>query len=299
MRALPTLRQLRYLVALDEHRHFGRAAEACLVTQSTLSAGLQELENLLGVVLVERTKRRVLMTPLGNQIADRARGLLRDAEDLADLAQAAGEALTGPLRLGVIPTIGPFLLHRVLPGLRAAYPRLRLELREERTAVVLERLNAGDLDVGLIAFPWPTDDLEVAIIADDPFVVALSPDHPLAREPGPVPTVALAQAEMLLLEEGNCLKEHALAACSLAPARAGGIQATSLHTLVQMVAGGLGMTVLPKLAVDGDILRGTNLVTRPLLGGEQGRQIGLCWRRSSPRAEEFRLLAAEIGRLGF
>jgi LysR family hydrogen peroxide-inducible transcriptional activator len=276
MKILPTLRQLRYLVALAEHRHFGRAAEACLATQSTLSAGLQELENLLGVVLVERTKRKVMLTPL--------------AEEIADLAAAAAEPLSGPLRLGVIPTIGPFLLPRVLPHLRAAHPGLRLYLREDLTARLLERLGSGDLDAVLIALPYHAPDIETLEVSEDPFVLACPPDHPLAAKQN-LRSADLVGAELLLLEEGHCLRDHALAACHLpGPARGEGVLGTSLPTLVQMVANGLGVTLLPRMAVECGILAGTNLVTRPIAdAGVRG--IGLAWRPSSPRKADFRALA--------
>ncbi|MBY0430001.1 MAG: tRNA lysidine(34) synthetase TilS, partial [Rhodospirillales bacterium] len=290
MRPLPTLRQLRYLVALADHLHFGRAAEACLVTQSTLSAGLQELETLMGVMLVERTRRRVMLTPLGTEMVARARLLLREAEDLTDTARAAAEPLTGPLRLGVIPTIGPYLLPRALPALREAYPRLKLYLREDLSARLLDQLNSGALDALLLALPYPAEEVEFEELCQDDFLLVAPPSHPLAARPKLVPE-DLAGSELLLLEEGHCLREHALAACRLAAP--GGVQGTSLATLVQMVAGGLGVTLLPRLAVEGDVLRGTDLVARPVEGGE-ARRLGLMWRRSSPRGREFRLLAQAL-----
>ncbi|CAA7627002.1 hydrogen peroxide-inducible genes activator [Magnetospirillum sp. SS-4] len=286
---LPTIRQLRYLVAVAEHLHFGRAAEACLATQSTLSAGLQELESLLGVTLVERTKRRVLMTPLGDEVVVRAREVLRGAEDIADLARAAGQPLSGPLRLGVIPTIAPFLLPQVLPDLRRSYPGLKLTLREDLTARLLERLAGGGLDVALLALPFDAPDMEMVPLATDPFLLACRPDHPLAAKDA-ITGADLAGAELLLLEEGHCLREHALAACSLpGPRRGDGILGTSLGTLVQMVASGMGVTLVPELAVRAGLLRGTDLLTRPLLRGGH-RLLGLAWRKSSPRGAEFRLL---------
>lgn len=290
MKILPTLRQLRYLVALAEHRHFGRAAEACLATQSTLSAGLQELENLLGVMLVERTKRKVMLTPLGEEVVARAREVLRGAEDIADLAASAAEPLSGPLRLGVIPTIGPFLLPRVLPGLRAAHPKLRLYLREDLTARLLDRLGAGDLDLVLIALPYHAPDIETLEVAQDPFELACPPDHPLAAK-AELTSADLVGADLLLLEEGHCLRDHALAACHLpGPSRGEGVLGTSLATLVQMVANGLGVTLLPKMAVESGILAGTDLITRPIPdAGSRG--IGLAWRPSSPRKADFRALA--------
>ncbi|NFV82020.1 hydrogen peroxide-inducible genes activator [Magnetospirillum aberrantis] len=290
MKILPTLRQLRYLVALSEYRHFGRAAESCLATQSTLSAGLQELENLLGVVLVERTKRKVMLTPIGEEVVARARTVLRGAEEIADLAAASSEPLSGPLRLGVIPTIGPYVLPRVMPYLRETHPGLRLYLREDLTARLLERLAAGDLDVVLIALPYHAPDVETLEVGDDPFLLACPPDHPLAAK-ADLCSADLAAAELLLLEEGHCLRDHALAACHLpGPAKGEGILGTSMVTLVQMVANGLGITLLPKMAVDCGVLAGTGLVARPIMdAGVRG--IGLAWRPSSPRKADFRALA--------
>lgn len=291
MSYLPSLRQLRYLVALDEHRHFGRAAEACHVTQSTLSAGLQELESLLGAVLVERTKRRVMMTPLGAEVAERARRLLRDAADIVELARAQEAPLTGPLRLGAIPTIGPFLLPRALPGLREAYPELKLYLREDLTARLLEALAEGAIDAALIALPYPLEKLAVAEIGDDPFLLVCPPDHALARA-NAVSLDAVARDELLLLEEGHCLREHALAACRLDPRRHGeAFSGTSLTTLVQMAANGIGVTLLPRLALQAGLLRGTGLVARPLADDAPPRRLALVWRASSPRGRDFETLA--------
>lgn len=289
MKPLPTLRQLRYLVAVAEHRHFGRAAESCFATQSTLSAGLQEMESLLGAMLVERTRRKVMLTPLGEEVVGRARTVLRGAEDITDLAAAASEPLSGPVRLGVIPTIGPYLLPRILPSLRQSYPKLRLYLREDQTARLLDRLAAGDLDVALLALPYDGE-IEVEDMGRDPFLLACPPDHALAGE-GAVSSACLPADELLLLEEGHCLREHALTACSLAGrAKGEDVLATSLTTLVQMVANGLGVTLLPRMAVMGGVLAGTDLVTRPLAEGGS-RSIGLVWRPSNPRKAEFRLLA--------
>ncbi len=289
-KALPTIRQLRYLVALAEHRHFGRAAQASFVTQSTLSASIKELEALLGATLIERTKRRVLVTPLGAAVAARARAVLRDVEDLVDAVGATGEPLSGPLRLGVIPTIGPFLLPRVLPALRAAHPALALYLREDQTAPLLDRLAAGDLDALLLAFPWRDERVETSVFADDPFWVAFPRDHPFAARES-IDQAALAGETLLLLEEGHCLRDHALDACGLdLGVLAGGFQATSLQTLVQMVDNGLGLTLLPKMAVDGGIVRGTRVAVRPLADAAVARRIGLAWRRSSYRVADFTLL---------
>lgn len=299
MNPLPTLRQLRYLVAIDDHRHFGHAAEACSATQSTLSAGLQELETLLGATLVERTKRRVLMTALGAEVTTRARKLLRDADAITELVRASGPPLSGPLRLGVIPTIGPYFLPRILPPLRAAYPNLRLILREDLTARLLDRLGQGDLDLVLLALPYRAEEFVFETLFSDPFVLACRADHPFARM-SPLPPAAEMEKELLLLEEGHCLRDHALAACHLspipsdAPGEEERILATSLTTLVQMVDGGLGITLLPQMAVESGILKGTDLVTRSLGAKAPARQIGLAWRASSPRDKEFRLFGREV-----
>jgi len=291
MRALPTLRQLRYLVALAEHKHFGRAAEACFATQSTLSAGLQELEHLLDVKLVERSKRRVMLTPLGDAIVARARTVLREAEDIAELASASKDPLSGALRLGVIPTIGPFLLPRVLPPLRQSYPNLRLYLREDMTARLLDALNEGDIDVALIALPFQTDELEVRGLGMDPFLLACRADDPLAKASA-LELDALPDDRLLLLDEGHCLREHALAACRLEPSRhRDDFRATSLPTLVQMVANKLGITLLPKMAVDSGLLAGTGLLAKPLAASAPAREIALVWRKTTPRTVEFNLLA--------
>jgi LysR family hydrogen peroxide-inducible transcriptional activator len=297
MRALPSLRQLRYLVAVIEQRHFSRAAEACLVTQSTLSAGIRELEALLGVILLERTKRSVTPTPIGLEIAEHARTLLRDAEILLEIAEATHKPLSGSLRLGVIPTIGPYALPQALPGLRARFPKLRLYLREDQTAHLLDQLGDGELDAVLMALPWETADCEVMTLIDDPFFVVSSKLHPFAGTPGAIDVTALrppnlAPDDLLLLEEGHCMREHALAACALSRGgRARAFQATSIYTLVQMVANGLGVTLLPSIAINAETLAAAGIEARPLVG-DPGRQIGLVWRARSPRAAEYRLLGS-------
>jgi len=296
MTALPTLKQLRHLVLLADHGHFGRAAQAAHVTQSTLSASIKELENLLQANLVERSKRRVALTPLGNETVARARRVLREAEELALAAQAGREPLTGTIRLGVIPTIGPYLLPPVLPALRRAWPKLKLYLREDLTDRLLEQLRAGTLDVLLVALPYDCGPVEAELLFDDGFVAALPRDHPLARNAALDPE-ALESETLLLLRDGHCLREHALSACGLPPVRhPDEFEATSLPTLVQMVDNGLGLTLLPQLALDAGILRGTRLVAQPL-AGRPARQVGLVWRYGTVRGEEFRLLGREIRRL--
>jgi len=295
MSPLPTLRQLRYLTALAEHGHFGRAAEACSVTQSTLSAGLQELETLLGTVLVERTKRQVMLTALGQAVAARARRLLVDARELVDTVRAADLPLSGSLRMGVIPTIAPYLLPRAMPLLRAAYPQLKLFLREDMSARLAAALKDGELDVLLLALPWPIDGTEIHELGDDPFLLAVPPGHPLASATE-IQSMDLPLDELLLLEEGHCLSTHALAACGMAAGQLGdhGLSGTSLHTIVQMVANGLGVTLLPKMAVEAGTLAGTDLVARAMADPDAKRRIGLVWRVSSPRRAEMVALAGVI-----
>ena len=300
---LPTFRQLEHLVLLAEHGHFGRAATACHVTQSTLSASIKELENILQASLVDRTKRRVVLTPLGHEIVERARRILRDGEDLVEAARAESEPLSGTLRMGVVPTIGPFLLPNILPRLRRAYPALRLYLVEDLTSRLVEELHAGRLDILLLALPYDCGNVEVRAhvevraLFQDPFKVALPRGHPLAGGK----TVDLEQLRhtgLLLLKEGHCLRDQALAACRLADRKeVEPVEATSLHTLVQMVDNGFGATLLPQLAIDGGILSGTMLAVLPTAGEQPSRTIGLIWRRGTRRQREFDLLASELGRL--
>jgi LysR family hydrogen peroxide-inducible transcriptional activator len=295
MRPIPTLRQLHYLVTVVETRHFGRAADACFVTQSTL-AGIQELEELLGVALLERSKRHVLPTPIGLQIAAEAQEALRIANDIVALAGAAREPLSGPLRLGVIPTIGPFVLPAALAELRDRHPNLRLYLREDQTARLLDQLADGQLDAVLMALPWPTPEFESLSLAEDRFYVAFPKDHRFSAGTGPLDIDALrppaiSPEDLLLLEEGHCMRQHALAACDLADGGKGrSFQATSLYTLVQMVANGIGITLLPAIALGSDTMRRVEIGIRPLAGERASRDIGLVWRAKSPRREEYRQL---------
>lgn len=292
--ALPTLRQLRHLVALADHGHFGRAAAAAAVTQSTLSASIKELEAVLEAALVDRTRRQVVLTPLGRQTVERARRILADTEALALAARAEREPLTGTLRMGVIPTIGPYLLPAVLPGLRRSYRSLQLYLVEDLTPRLLEQLHDGQLDMVLLALPYDCGNVESVPLFDDRFLLALRPDHPLAKERRIDPE-RLRSEEVLLLRDGHCLRDHALSVCHLADRRrTAAFEATSLPTLVQMVDNGLGITPLPELAVEAGLLRGTSLVTRPLAAEEPGREVALVWRRGTGRREEFLLLAKEL-----
>lgn len=288
---LPTLKQLQYLVALRDHGHFGRAAEASFVTQSTLSAGLRELEGLLGVVLVERTRRVVRFTPLGEAVADKARRVLREAEELGDLARASGRPLSGELRMSVIPTVAPFMLPRILPRLRRDYPDLKLYLREEPSAAACEGLQGGRTDCVLLALPYACGEVTAEPLFADRLFVAVSgggDPPPDAFRPGDID-----ESRLLLLEDGHCLSDHALGACDRPEMRgAARMLGTSLHTVVQMVDADLGVTMLPEMALDAGILDGTGVVARPLDAPHASRRIALAWRRASPRERDFRLLAA-------
>lgn len=287
---LPTLKQLQYLVALHDYGHFGRAADACFVTQSTLSAGLRELESLIGIMLVERTRRVVRFTPVGERIADKARRVLREAEELADLARAAGKPLSGDLRMSVIPTIAPFLLPRLLPFIRQERPELKLYLREEPSAAACESLSRGGADCVLLALPYACGDIECEVLFGDQLMVAFPREE--AEPPTHITADLIDPDKLLLLEDGHCLRDHALAACNRPELRAQATMlGTSLHTLVQMVDNGLGVTMLPQMALDAGILNHTNIVARPLEGRNTAREIALIWRKNSPREKDFRLLA--------
>jgi LysR family hydrogen peroxide-inducible transcriptional activator len=287
---LPSLQQLRFLCALAERRHFGRAAESCAVTQSTLSGGIKELETRLGVTLFERSHRHVMLTPLGEEIAARAQRLLAEAEELVGIARNAQEPLSGLLRFGVIPTIGPYVLPSLMPHLAKMLPKLQLYVREDQTAVLLDRLGAGELDILLVAAPYDLGDVEAMEITEDPIMVAMPKHHPMCGQEV-VNRDDLADTQLLLLEDGHCLRSHALQACrTLDPGRNETFQATSLRMLVQMVAAGLGVTLMPKLAIDSELASTSNVAIRSLSPDEPFRTLVMAWRRTSSRGSEFRLL---------
>ncbi len=292
---LPTPQQLRYLLALEEQNHFGRAAEACSVTQSTLSAGLLALERQLDArILARDSGKRVVFTPLGLELIGRARTALAALVAFSEAATAARAPMSGPLRLGVIPTLGPFLLPRLMPALREAFPQLQLYVMEEQTHRLVARLATNRLDLLLLALPCQCAGAETLPVARDEFLAAVPPGHRLAALDA-IPPAALAAETLLLLEDGHCLREHALDACGLhdlpPEGPLDGFAATSLHTLVQMVAGGLGVTLLPRIAVAAGLAEGTGVVLRSLAGAGAWRTLGLAWRPGSPRADQYRALA--------
>ncbi|MFO1318160.1 MAG: LysR substrate-binding domain-containing protein [Burkholderiales bacterium] len=289
--ALPSLRQLRYLVVLSEKLNFRQAADALFVTQSTLSAGIKELEAILDVQLVERDTRAVRLTALGEQVTARARELLAGAQDLMELARKSSRPLVGSMTLGVIPTVAPFLLPRLVPALRRSYPEVRLYLREDLTERLLDRLRAGQIDAAIVALPWDTAEFTVVDLFRDPFWFVARGDA-AESQAAEIDLRGLDLGRLVLLEEGHCLRGHAIAACGrraagLTPA----IEATTLHTLVQMVDGGLGVTLLPELTLKSGLLAGTGLVARPFTTQVPSRTIALVRRPTSARAEDFEHLA--------
>lgn len=291
---IPSLKQLRYICAVAEHKHFSKAAEACHVTQSTLSAAIQELESQLGVVIFERSKKNVLITPLGEKLVQQARVVLGDVEDFVSLAKTHDEALAGEVRLGVIPTIAPFLLPHLLADLRTQYPKLKLYLKEELSAHLYQQLQQGQLDLIILAFPYSLPEMETVPLFKDDFVLCLPPGHQLEKS-AQVKQQQLRGEKLLLLEEGHCLRDHALEACKLESADTNLVyQGTSLHTLVQMVANGLGVTLLPDMSVKADILGDTHLKLKHFNNENVSREIGMAWRKSDPRRDDYLLLGEFI-----
>jgi LysR family hydrogen peroxide-inducible transcriptional activator len=294
MIALPSLRQLEYLVALDTHGHFAEAARACGVGTPAFSSGLAAMEALLGIRVADRDRRRVAMTPIGRRLAAQARRVL--AEAMAFSALAAGESppMAGTWRLGSIPTIAPFLMPRLLPAMRQRFPDLDLALSEGKTIDLLAQLEDGRLDLLLIAFPYEVPSCDAEFLFADSYLFACSPRCELAGTPRIGPE-AIASQPLMLLEASNCLHHHALPVLeTAAKAPQATFAGTSLHTLAAMVAVDMGSTLLPTLAVEGGLLRGTDVVVRPL-GYEAGRRtLGLCWRRGHVRANEFRQLGGAI-----
>jgi LysR family hydrogen peroxide-inducible transcriptional activator len=290
----PTLKQLRYLAAVAEHGHFGNAARSCHVSQSTLSAGILELEDALNASLIERAHRQVILTPLGQDVVTRAADILTAVDDLQDLCEASSEPFTGKLRLGVIPTIAPFLLPALLKRLRREHPDFQLFIREDLSGRLVHDLQHGELDLLLLALPYPADNIESRHLYADEFLFACPGDHPLAgREK--VAIADLAGQDLLLLEDGHCLRDHALEACKLREQELHiPYQATSLNTIVQMVANGIGATLLPRMALEAGILEGTDVSVIPFRERDISRSIGLMWRRKTPRREAFARLGEFI-----
>ena len=288
---LPTLRQLQYLKLLAEHASFSRAAEAAHVSQPALSAGVQELERILGAPVVERTRGNVQLTAVGAEACRRAEDVLARTEDLVEAAKNAGRPLSGRLRLGIIPTVAPFLLPATLPGLKRAYPALRLFIREDLTPRLIAGLKAGQLDCAVIALPYEAVGIEHARIGDDEILAVAPIGHALAA-PGDIQPGSLKAGDLILLEDGHCLRDQALAGLDMeAPRGEDVFAATSLHTLVQMVSSGLGVSFLPAMAVRAGLADDKGVVTRHFAAEAPRREIVVAWRSGSSRAAEARLLA--------
>jgi LysR family hydrogen peroxide-inducible transcriptional activator len=289
----PTLKQLRYFLALTETEHFGRAAERCFVSQSAFSNAIQELETTLGARLVDRTNRSVTITSTGREVAVQAQLVLRDVDGLVELSRGRSEPLTGELRLGVIPTIAPFLLPGVLPKLRKRYPKLELLLAEDQTDRIHRRLLDGDLDVLLLALPWELRGVDEMSLFEDPFCLACREGTDRV-DPKNYRFNRLTSDSILLLEDGHCLREHALAACRIRNTeKVRRFGASSLLTLIEMVDADLGITFLPEMAQGSALLRNTRVRLWPI-GERSYRTIGLVWRKGSGRIEEFKLLGEFI-----
>lgn len=288
------LRDLYYLVAVADTRHFGRAAAACHVSQPTLSAQLKKLEEYLGVQLIERGTKRASLTAAGQRVVARAREMLEASDDIVEIAKSFGDPLAGRLRLALLPTIGPYLLPRVTPRIRKALPRLELMLYEYQTAPMLERLRAGEIDAGILALPVDLEGLDAKTLYDEPFVLVAPEGHRLARG-GPVRSADLAGETVLLLEDGHCLRDQALDVCSRAGAHEKqDFRATSLETLRQMVASGIGVTLLPELATRGAYGAARGVAVRTFAKPAPLRRIGIVWRKTSARREAIEAVAAVI-----
>jgi LysR family transcriptional regulator, hydrogen peroxide-inducible genes activator len=288
------LRDLRYLVALADQRHFGRAAAACFVSQPTLSTQLRKLEDELAVVLIERAPRRVMLTAVGHDIAERARRILAEVDQLRETARRAHDPEAGTVRLGLFPTLAPYLLPHVMPRLRARFPQLELLLVEEKTAVILRMLREGRLDAGVLALPLHDEQLHIEPLFEEPFLLAVPERHPLARRQS-LAVGELAEQSLLLLEDGHCLRDQALDVCQMAGAgERSGFRATSLETLRQMVAADGGITLLPILAVQPPVARSPDLHLVPFEAPAPSRRIAMVWRRSSALGGFLAKLAAEF-----
>lgn len=290
---LPTIKQLRYFIALEKYRHFGKAARACFVSQPAFSVAIQELESALNVQLVDRTNKNVTITHIGKDIAGQARLVIRDLEGLVELAKENQQPLSGQLNLGVIPTIAPFLLPGLLPKLRKSYPGLELYLTEDQTDRVYASLMNGDLDVILIALPYDLKNVESMTLFRDHFYLACRKDTKLI-DPDHYSIEQLPQESVLLLEDGHCLRDHALSACKIRNQdKISNVTASSLLTLIQMVDADLGVTFIPEMALGSSMLKNTQVKTWPIKPGSY-REIGLVWRKGSMRMSEFKLLGEFI-----
>lgn len=287
------MRQLEYLVALDNHGHVGRAAAACFVSQPTLSTQIRQLERHLGASITERVGRGIVVTPVGHELADRARIVLRDTDELLEWGRSSATDLIGPLRIAAIPTAAPYLLARMLPVVRERHPDTQIHLDELKTAALIDALAGAQLDLALLALPILTPEIEHLVVLEDPFLLAMDPRHRLARRPA-ISSEDLASETVLLLENGHCLRGQALEVCRDAGAREVGKGGTSLVTICQMVAAGMGVTLLPASAAPIEARRGAGVVVRPFIDDVPKRELALAWRRRSPAAPLYSELAGLI-----
>ena len=290
---LPTVKQLQYLIALEKHLHFGRAAETCFVTQSAFSVAIKELETSLNVSLVDRTNRSVVFTSTGKLVVQQARLAIFDLEGIVDITKSCQKPLSGKLNMGIIPTIAPFLLPKILPSIRRKFPDLELYLKEEQTKNIHQLLLDGELDVLLLALPFELRNTESEFICNDEFLLAYHKDTKLI-DPNKFTPNKLNKESILLLEDGHCLRDHALSACRINNKdKVSKFSASSLYSLIQMVDSDLGVTYVPQMAIDGGLLKKTKVKTAKLKE-KPYREIGLVWRKSSVRKQEFKLLADVI-----
>ena len=288
------LRDLKYLVALADHRHFGKAADASFVSQPTLSTQIKKLEEELGVALVERAPRKVMLTPVGREVVERARRVIAEVEQMGEVARRSRDPEAGSVRLGLFPTLGPYLLPHVVPRIRKRFPQLELLLVEEKSDVLLQRLRDGALDAALLALPLHDDQLHAEFLFEEAFLLAVPESHPLASH-GPLALDDLASQTLLLLEDGHCLRDQALDVCRTTGAgENGGFRATSLETLRYMVAAGVGVTLLPRLATAAPVAPLPGLVVREFAGDAPFRDIVLAWRPSSTHAGVLTELASIV-----
>jgi LysR family hydrogen peroxide-inducible transcriptional activator len=287
-----SLRQLRYLESLARFRHFGRAAEDCAISQPALSMQIKELEQTLGIELVERRSGDIALTGIGEEIVSRASRILVAAQDLIDAAKHGASLLTGPLRLGVIPTLSPYLLPRILPVLQKKFPELRLELRETQTRPMLEELVRGNLDAVILALPAESVDVESIELFEDRFLLAVPSGDPLQKRQQ-ISVDDFDPRRLLLLEEGHCLRDQALSFCGMAPQGGSTLGATSLATVMQMVASGYGITLIPEVAAEAEVRDGRVKLIR-FEKPQPSRTIGLVWRKSSPRRRDYEALAEAV-----
>jgi LysR family hydrogen peroxide-inducible transcriptional activator len=294
---MPTIQQLAYLVALADEGSFSRAADACFISQPALSAQIKGLENRLGQQLVERTPRGILLTHQGAQVVERARVLMRDLNDLVMEANNGGDELRRDIHISAIPTMAPYLLPALVKSFRKHHPHSQIHLHEEQTAELLQSLRYGKIDLGLLALPIEEPTFSSVVLANDPFLVAMSTEHRWANTSSPISLDRLAKENILLLEEGHCLRNQAENLCIRSNIKPSDFQATSLPTLVQMVAANMGVTLLPRSAAPIEAREGSGVITRPLRSSDAGRSIGLIWRTSSPTGQFLAPIISDLSKL--